>query len=86
MNMLLYYSKANGNVERIFWVEDMFAEIIASNYLAATHDYLIAPSVPVPADVFTHYLLHVDLVTKAITQMPMPPNHVPIPPPKPAGG
>jgi hypothetical protein len=72
MNMLLYYGKDTGNVDRIFWVEAMFEEVIASNYLGDTHDYLIAPSVPVPEAVFKDYLLHVNLGTKEITQMPMP--------------
>ena len=77
MNMLLYYGKTTGNVDRIFWIEAMFEEVIASNYLADTHDYLITPSVPVPEAVFKDYLLHVNLVTKEITQMPMPEPAIP---------
>jgi hypothetical protein len=72
MNMLLYYNKTTGNVERIFWVESMFDGVIASGYLADTHDYLTAPAVPTPTDVFTKYLLHVNLTTKEVTQTPMP--------------
>ena len=70
-NMLIYFDNQTGVVDRAYWIESMFQDIIKNNSaIDSTHGHLIATAVSNPSDLFSKFALHVDPQTNQITQIP----------------
>lgn len=75
MKILIYYSKGTGSVDRIYWDESIFQDVIDSNpKFDETHFHFITDFEGNPPDVYSKYLLKVDLATKEVHKIAMPPQ------------